>query len=253
VFDSAGNVYGTTEYGGDRSDSCNGQGCGSVFELSPTQGTWSRTTLYSFVNGDDRYPVAGLIFDHAGNLYGTTPTGVGGAMYGTIYQVTPGGTNWSRDVLHTFSESEGWGVLGDLISDSAGNLYGATPNGGRGSGTVFELSPFAHGWSFQVLYSFTGAGGPFGALAMDQLGNLYGTTYAGGVGDGNVFKLTPSNDSWIYTSLHDFTGLNGDGAYPISNVVIDSAGNLYGTTSAGGLAGQYCGHLGCGIVWEITP
>ena len=109
---------------------------------------------------------------------------------------------------------------------------------------------------FHVLYSFVAVseadGGPLAALVMDRLGNLYGTTYFGGVGLGSVFKLTPSNGSWTYTALYEF-GLGSDGGYPISNVVIDDDGNLYGTTSAGGYTGGSCAHLGCGVVWEITP
>ncbi len=257
IFDSAGGIYGTTYSGGGMDDSsCYTSGCGSVFELSPSQGTWLHTTLYSFGNGYDHNPIAGLIFDASGNLYGTSYDGIGREPYGAIFQLTPGVRNWSRAVLHSFSLSEGWGVWGDLISDRAGNFYGATANDGSGGkGAVFELSPSANGWNFQVLYSFTGGGngGPFGPLSMDQLGNLYGTTYSGGDGaNGNIFKLTPSNGSWIYTSLHDFTGFNGDGANPISNVVIDAAGNLYGTTTNGGINNINC-TLGCGVVWEITP
>jgi uncharacterized repeat protein (TIGR03803 family) len=257
LFDSTGNIFGTTQYGGDKGAICYGTGCGTIFELSQSQGTWSRTTLYSFVHGNDHHPIAGLFLDGSGNLDGTSYDGVGNGMYGAVFQLTPGTPNWSRTVLHSFSQAEGWGVWGDLISDSAGNLYGAAANDGAGSGgMVFELSPTGSGWDFQVLYSFPAVsqldGGPFGALTMDRLGNLYGTTYVGGVGLGSVFKLTPSNGTWIYSALYKFTD-GSDGGYPISNVVIDDAGNLYGTTGGGGYYGGYCVNLGCGVVWEITP
>ena len=130
----------------------------------------------------------------------------------------------------------------------------------NGGGTVFELSPSGNGWTFQVLYSFTGnAGcpqqqgcGPITALMMDGAGSLYGTTLEQGAFNfGTVFKLTNNNGSWTYTDLHDFT--NGtDGGYPVSQVVMDANGNLYGTASQGG-SGTACGTAGCGTVWEITP
>jgi len=139
---------------------------------------------------------------------------------------------------------------GGLIIDSSGNLYGTTTNGGSGGGgTVFELSPAMGGWTYNVVYSFTGCTGcgPLGKLVMDAAGNLYGTTNADGAnGKGSVFELTPEGGgTWTYTSLHDFTG-GGDGAYPWSNLVLDASGNLYGTASAGGTKGA-------GVVFEITP
>ncbi len=126
-----------------------------------------------------------------------------------------------------------------------------------GGGTVFEFTPSGGGGTYTTLYSFAGTGlynGPRADLTMDAVGNLYGTTYGDGThGFGNVFKLTHSNGSWTYTSLHDFTGGN-DGAYPVSSVAVDAAGNLYGTASAGGSSvGQCNQRLGCGVVWEITP
>ena len=139
-----------------------------------------------------------------------------------------------------------------LIIDPSGNLYGTTTGGGSGSGgTVFELTPANVGWTFKTLYSFSGnGGGPSDKLVMDAAGNLYGTTYIDGAyGYGTVFKLTPSNGGWTYTSLHDFTG-GSDGANPISSLVFDANGNLYGTASQGG-TGNCPG--GCGVVFEITP
>ena len=115
---------------------------------------------------------------------------------------------------------------------------------------IFEMTPSEGSWTFNVLYSFTGAG-PWASLTMDAAGNLYGTAVGNGAyGEGSVFKLTKTNGSWTYTSLHDFTG-GSDGGAPVSNVTFDSSGNLYGTTAAGGTG--TCGTSGCGVVWEITP
>jgi uncharacterized repeat protein (TIGR03803 family) len=133
-----------------------------------------------------------------------------------------------------------------VILDSVGNLYGATTGlGANDSGTIFELSRSSNGWSYSVLYSFTGNQGPYANLTFDQSGNLYGTTVADGENRfGSVFKLGPSANGWTYTSLHDFD--RPDGAHPESNVVFDTNGNLYGTVSGGGQGDD-------GGVWEVTP
>src|SRR5208337_1182289 len=117
-----------------------------------------------------------------------------------------------------------------------------------GGGVVFMLTPAGGGWNFSVMYNFIGFtnGGPYARLVMDAAGNLYGTTAADGKHQlGSVFKLTPSNGVWTYTSLHDFTGGN-DGEFPYGGVVLDPAGNLYGTAAEGGYSGN-------GVIYEITP
>jgi uncharacterized repeat protein (TIGR03803 family) len=250
IFDQAGNSYGTTEEGGE-------EGVGVVYELTPSGGGWTESVLHSFGgSGDGAYPQNGLIFDGAGNLYGTTFAG--GARCGIVFQLVPSDGNWTENVLYTFQNgADGCLAHTGLIFDRSGNLYGATGYGGAGGGgTVFELSPSGGGWVYSLLYSFTGmltndGCGPVGTLVMDTAGNLYGTTLCDGAYNlGSVFKLTRSSGGWIYTSLHDFIG-GSDGGDPYSNVVFDAEGNLYGTAGAGGTSSQCTG--GCGTIWEIAP
>lgn len=245
VFDRAGNIYGTTydegSYGG-----------GTVFELSPSNGGWTETVIHNFGNGfDGNFPIAGLLIDAAGNLYGTTQSG-GDYGDGTVFELSPSAGSWTETLLHSFTGGDDGGdPYGGLIFDSAGNLYGATPgtyefNGNGGS--VFKLTPAGGSWAFSVLYSFTEGGdecGPRGTPAMDAAGSLYDTTTCS-PGDGSVFKLTPANGGWTYTQLHDFDQ-RGDGEYPEAGVTLDASGNIYGTTSVGGAYNAY------GIVFEITP
>jgi uncharacterized repeat protein (TIGR03803 family) len=251
IFDQAGNMYGTASDGGNA-------GLGVVWELTP-RGNWgTETVLYTFSGSDGAPPDHGVILDSAGNLYGTAYLG-GSGSFGTAFQVMPAGPPWTENILHNFQNgSDGGAITAGLIFDPSGNLYGAATNSGTGGGTVFELSPPGTWTTLTVLKSFTSGGtcpvpgapesgpGPWGTLAMDAAGNLYGTTCGEGANNvGSVFELTPSNGGWNYTDLHDFTG-GSDGEYPISNVVIDGSGNLYGTAFAGGSDGL-------GVVWEITP
>ena len=244
VFDQAGNVYGTTVGGG------SSQG-GTVYELTPSNSSWTESVLWSFTGGNDGgKPAGGVIFDSAGKLYGATQVG-GSDGYGSVFQFAPAGSGWSQNTLYSFQNgSDGANPDGGLIFDPAGNLYGTTTAKGPGSGgTVFELAPQQNGtWAFTALYAFAGqaGGGPQASLTMDAAGNIYGTTYKDGVyGSGSVFELRPSNGAWLYTDLHDFTS-GSDGAEPLGNVVLDSNGNLYGTAFTGG--GD-----GFGSVFEITP
>ena len=248
VFDSAGNLYGTTIGGGSSDD-------GTVYELSPSNGGWTKKVLHRFSAGTDgQDPYGPVVFDTAGNLYGTTAAG-GLWSAGTVYELTPSGSGWQESILFNFQNNNqnGYYPLGGLIFDSAGNLYGTTYYGETGgAGTVFELSPSSGGWNFNLLHTFSGQqGGPEFSLAMDRSGALYGTTYGGGnYGWGQVFQLTPHNGSWDFTSLHRFTG-GADGQKP-NGPTLDAAGNLYGTTIEGGL--QQCEpYANCGVVWKITP
>ncbi len=253
VFDAAGNLYGTATTGGT-------SGIGVAYKLTRSNGVWSETVIHNFNGTDGAYPYSGVIFDQAGNVYGTT--GYGGQYdKGTVYRLSPSGSGWTLTTLYSFQgTSDGEYPSATLVFDGAGNLYGATPVGGSGGGgTVFRLSPAGGGWSFSLLYSLTrqiindSYPGVFNALVLDAAGNLYGADHAATPnGYGSVFKLTPSNGSWTYTSLHDFSG-GSDGANPSGGVNFDMNGNLYGTTLLGGSQGGNCFTVGCGVVWEITP
>ncbi len=253
VFDEAGNLYGTTVLGG--------RGAGTLYELTPSGDSWTENTIYAFSGPAGLEPYGGIISDSAGNLYGTNQEG-GAHNAGNVFQFKRSGSGFIGSFLYNFQgASDGRDPSAGLIFDQLGNLYGASTDGGTGGGgVIFELSPSGGGWTYALLYSLTGtrdyrcpnpnnqyAGpGPWASLAMDGAGNLYGTTLCDGANQvGNIFKLTPSGSGWAYTSLHDFTGGN-DGGYPISNVTVDTNGNLYGTASAGGSQGH-------GVVWEITP
>jgi len=246
VFDQDGNIYGTTQSGG---SNCQ-YGCGTVYELTPHDGTWAERVLYNFTGGaDGGGPTAGLIFDNASKLYGTAPYSDQGLGGGTVFQLARSGSHWTENVLYAFQNgSDGSQPYAGLIFDGSGHLYGVTGAGGAGNGgTAFELTHSKGGWNYSLVYSLKGSGylGPDGSLLMDSAGSLYGTTVRGGSNNaGTVFKLTFSNGRWTETVLHDFTG-GSDGGNPYGSVVMDSRGNLYGTASIGG--GGY------GDIWEITP
>lgn len=244
LFDSSGDIYGTTTQGG-------ANGYGEVFDLTPANGGgYTESTVYSFdYDSSGAYPQNGVVFDQAGRLYGTTHDGGGGDEVGTVFQLTPhSGSSWTEATLYTFSERlDGGNPYAGVIFDSAFNLYGATSDSGPNNcGTIFEMGP-ENQWNYNVLYSFVNGTGPRTSLTMDASGNLYGTLYTGGTdGYGSVFELRHNSDgSWTSIDLYNFTG-GSDGAYPISNVSIDASGNLYGTASEGG-SDSY------GVVWEITP
>jgi uncharacterized repeat protein (TIGR03803 family) len=228
IRDPAGNLYGTTIFGGAFRS-------GSVFKIK--QGG-AEAVLYSFTGGvDGNRPSGGLVRDSAGNLYGVTASG-GAFGYGTVFKVVPGG---KESVLYSFTnQTVASGPIGRLVRDSSGYLYGVTASGGiPNSGTVFKLSP---GGVLTVLYTFTGGNGgpdganPTGGLVRDPAGNLFGTTIQGGAFKtfGTVFKVDSAGNETI---LHSFSG-GTDGGYPNGELVGDSSGNIYGTTGGGGAFGQ---------------
>jgi uncharacterized repeat protein (TIGR03803 family) len=253
IFDSAGNLYGTAAVGGAYGD-------GTVFELSPNaDGSWKLTTLYSFggKSDDGGAPMASLIFDVAGNLYGTTS---GGGAYrgdGTVFELSPAGGSWTETVLYSFNGKDGESPESSLIFDAAGNLYGTTYSGGGFSaGVVFELSPGANGkWTETVLHRFAGqsGAGPYAALISDASGNLYGTTVGGGTyGVGTVFELSlATHGTWKEKVLHNFQNNGKDGIRPYGGVIFDKAGSLFGTTLNGGSVGG-CAQLACGTAFELS-
>jgi hypothetical protein len=322
VFDSAGNLYGTTQLGG--SSNCT-EGCGTVFELSPRDGGWEETVLYRFAGGDDgAYPAASLTLDSAGNLYGTT---FEGGIAGTIFELSPTpDATWTETVLYRFTGGlDGGSPLASLIFDRTGSIYGTAAAGGKyGAGVVFKVISTSIGdWTETVLHNFSGGADgatPFAGLTFDSGGDLYGTTYFGGdptcidgcgtafvleplpggawkekllhafrggrdgigpqcklvfdsdrnlygttitggsnsdcagngpTGCGTVFELSPTNGGWRETILHRSVG-GRDGVYPQAGVVLDAAGNLYGTSAYGG-GGDACKNDGCGVAFEIMP
>jgi len=289
VFDQAGNLYGATTDGG--ANNCPGIAqCGIVFQLqAPAQksGAWSEHVLYVFKgknSNDGETPAGSVIFDSAGNLYGTTAYGGSGGCIllgsnvgcGVVYQMTPPkakGGAWTEKVIYSFQGGkDGYFPWGDLTFDGAGNLYGATQfGGGKGTtcdsfyqfcGTVFKMSPpktKGGKWTEQVLHSFAGGSdgaNPNGGLALDRKGAIYGSTpYGGnqgcksdsGIGCGIVFRLkspAQKGGAWTEKLLHVFTD-GSDGAGPNGGLILDSTGSLYGTTGGGGV------HLD-GLVFRLT-
>ncbi|MDQ3116634.1 MAG: hypothetical protein M3Q86_08525 [Verrucomicrobiota bacterium] len=240
TLDSAGNLYGTAVTGG--SGSCEG-GCGVTYKLIKSGETWTQRVIHAFTGGaDGAGPGARVAVDKRGNVYGMTPIG-GANGLGTIYLLRPRSSGgYALRVIHTFTGgSDGSsGSAGKLVL-RGGRIFGTATTGGlHGSGIVFQLTPAQSGeWDFKTLYSFQGAPDgvfPYGAVLFDAAGNIYGTTYYGGAhGLGVVYQLSPTTSGeWSETVLHSFR-LRNVGHSSISNLVFDAAGNLYGTTSEGGL------------------
>jgi uncharacterized repeat protein (TIGR03803 family) len=259
ALDTLGNLYGTTSGGG-------AYGYGTVFELTPTShGPWKESVLHSFMlnDVDGAEPMANLILDSVGNLYGTAPLG-GAYDRGSAFQLSPGSGGWTLSVLYSFCTlsgcSDGSAPKAGLVMDKAGNLYGTAFG-------AFELAPGSGGWTESVIYPFCldpncnpqNGSDPAGGLIFDTAGNLYGaTTYGGdlscgnGNGCGTVYELTLSGGTWNETVLYSFGSIVNDGQLPgIEQLAMDTSGNLYGTTGQGGT--HICfGTVGCGTVFKLT-
>ena len=249
-----GELFGTTAAGGEVMCSVQSTpGCGTVFSLTPPASfcrasscPWTETVLFRFTFGRDGwYPQGTVALDSIGNLYGTTYYGGDSAQNGTVYELSPSGTDWQENVLYAFAgDNDGGNPVAGLTFDSSGNLYGTTAS----SGTVFQLAKTESGWTKSTLHAFTGEVGglsPLAGLIFDPAGNLYGAASGGGGGDsGTVFGLSPSMGGWTFETLYGgFSG--GTGAGPRGNLVMDSTGKLYGTTNGSG-ANQF------GSVFELS-
>lgn len=268
IADAAGNLYGTTNGGG---TGCGTNGCGTVFELIRTKDGWKHQVLYRFAGApnDGATPTAGLVFDTAGNLYGTTSQGGSSCPYsgcGTVFKLAPNSHGgWAESVLYAFTGTNGDGFdpNTDLVFDSQGNLYGTTLSGGQyitgncgsnkfsGCGVVFRLTPNSHGtWTETVIHIFGGApdGGVPAALVLDSDRNIYGTTAYGGTGVCNLYggkngpphgcgvlyKLTPSSGGWAEAALYNFFHGRGLAKFPSGGLILEKPGRLLGTSSYGG-------------------
>jgi uncharacterized repeat protein (TIGR03803 family) len=231
VFDKKGNLYGMTDGGG--SSACS-QGCGTVFELSPSGKGWKFSTLYAFAGGNDGFhpPYGGVVVDKAGNLFGTTEMG-GTAGVGTVFELTHTKTGWTKTTIYNFAGgSDAADPLMGLAMDSAGNLFGASVAGGTsGAGAVFELKHSKSAWTESVIYNFTGGSDgaypEFGQLAITKTGVIYGTAAGGGTyNQGVVYELKHTEAGWVESVLYTFTGAD-DGGQPFAGPTLDTAGNVF--------------------------
>jgi len=226
VLDTSGNLFGTTQIGGSA-------GAGTVFELTPSNGSWTETVIHSFSGSDGVYPQSGVVIDAAGNLYGTADSSDGTGSGGTVFQLSRSGQTWNLTVLHTFSGSNGDPVAG-LTFDAHGNLYSVTANFKGDPGLVYQLGYSGQEWEYSPLTSI-----PFGValtgLAIDAAGNLYGA-----LGD-DVYKVTNSNGDWTFAVLYHFA----DGSFLNGVPLVDAQSDVYGTTLDGGSARR-------GTVYKIS-
>jgi len=218
------------------------------------------TVIHGFHGSPDgSAPWAGLVRDGAGNVYGTTTMG-GESGYGMVFKLSKMGSGWTLDPLYSFPQpdqgQDGAEPNAPVVIGPDGSLYGTTTMGGGNRGIVFKLTPpptvcrtTICPWNETVLYRFTGGedgGNPYSPVILDAAGNIYGTTQSGGTANlGVVFKLTPTGSGWTESVLYSFTGMP-DGSQPESGLVLDAAGNLYGTTADGGAGGS-------GMVFQLVP
>jgi uncharacterized repeat protein (TIGR03803 family) len=254
IIDKLGNLYGTTGSGG-TGGACGG-GCGTVYKLNHSGGRWGIKTLWNFGqnSSDGVFPEAGLTFDKAGNLYGTTFEGLT-PIYGTVFELKHSQSGWTESILYHFQGGNDGGFpQASVTLDEVGDVFGTTLQGGgkgcggAGCGTVFMLTPSGGNWTEKVLHQFgltkRDGLGPVGSLLFNKKGVLYGTTELGGAaGLGTVFKMRQHAGAWKEAVIYNFDGPTG--AVPEGGLIRDTAGNLYGTTSTGG--------NNFGVVFEDTP
>ena len=250
IIGASGDLYGATVMGG--------LFYGTVFNLKPPARActtalcgWTKSVLYSFTGGTDGgYPAGDLVFDQAGDLYGTTSEG-GPANDGVVYELTPSHGAWTETVPYSFpGGTSGAEPYSGVIFDSSGNIYGTTAFGGMGQlggdGTVYKLTQSGSGWTESLLHDFmntTDGWCPKGGLLFDESGNLFGATNGNGSG-GTVFEMNFSDGNWTLTTIHSFDASFPGG--PTATLAMDAAGNLYGTTPGGGAYGY-------GSVFKLTP
>ncbi len=256
VFGPDGALYGSTSAGGGGAclNSNGYRGCGTIYKLRPPARApgsvivnWSSNAIYSFTGTNGAYPQGPLLFSPDGKIFGTTING-GANGYGLVYSLTNSGGAWNESVLYQGSQNGGQYPWGGLIADASGNYYGTFSQGSSHQyGAVFKLSPNGSGWTQSTLHAFsfhgTDGANPQSALVFDRSGNMYGTTVHSNGGGGTVFEMTSSGGSWTYDYLYGFTG--GINIGPYDKLVMDSAGNLYGTTFADG-------RYGLGSVFKLT-
>lgn len=249
ITDSSGVLYGTTAAGG---------GNGTVFKLTPSQQgrIWTETVLHRFSGGTDgANPVAGLVLGKDGALYGTTLNGGNSHCpqgCGVVFKVTKSGR---ETVLYHFTDtnSDAANPGGGVIFDQNGNLFGTSEQGGdQNNGAVFKLTHTASGWTESTIHSFhqfQDGYDPHDGLIMDKAGALYGTTLKGGRSlDGVIFQMVQDSSGWNFTTLYSFDPQGGDGIHPVSGLIFDQAGSLYGTTQFGGARNA----LDSGIVFRLS-
>jgi len=245
IFDRAGNLYGTTFYGGQGSNGGNGV----VYRLTPSQGGWNETVLYAFSGGSDGGdPQDGVVLDQAGNLYGVAGRG-GSHSLGAVYELSYGNGGWTETVLHSFAGGADGQYPAGLTIDAVGNVYGETGEGGANSaGIVYQLQPAGGGFNYDILFNYSlDTGGPFPvtSLTVDSAGNLYGCNVGGAQGAyGTAFRLTPAQGSWNFNALYYFNEYQG---YELNGKpLLDAQGDIFGVASSAGEDYD-------GTVWEITP
>jgi uncharacterized repeat protein (TIGR03803 family) len=258
TLDQAGSLYGTASRGG--------FGNGVAFRIKRSGSGWLFNPLYSFRGGDDgALPLGRLTIGPDGSIFGTTALG-GSTCFspgcGTVFNLKPPATfcgtalcPWRETVIHSFDGTDGSYPVAEISFDQFGDAYGSAAQGGaNGAGAIYKLTKTAQSWTASVLHDFNFNDGqaPDSPLTLDAQGNLYGTTQFGGMGFcnpmggacGTIFKLLPPGSDWTLSTLHTFDQ-QSDGEYPVSRVIFDQAGNLYGTTQFGGANGQ-------GVAFEIT-